>query len=60
MEAEDNWVAHVHEIAYETLLPETNSWYMGANIPGKPRICMPYVGGAGLPGHLQRRRRERL
>ena len=33
--------------AYETLLPEANSWYMGANIPGKPRVFMPYTGGVG-------------
>jgi cyclohexanone monooxygenase len=40
-------VAHVNELAYETLLPEANSWYMGANIPGKPRVFMPYTGGVG-------------
>ena len=34
-------------MAYETLYPQANSWYMGANIPGKPRIFMPYVGGVG-------------
>ncbi|MDX6562164.1 MAG: cyclohexanone monooxygenase, partial [Gaiellales bacterium] len=45
--AESAWVAHVNELAYETLLPEANSWYMGANIPGKPRVFMPYTGGVG-------------
>ena len=35
-----------NEIATQTLLPGTNSWYMGANIPGKPRACMVYLGGA--------------
>ncbi len=30
-----------------TLYPLANSWYVGANIPGKPRIFMPYVGGVG-------------
>ena len=45
--AEDNWVAHVNEVAYATLYPQANSWYMGANIPGKPRIFMPYIGGVG-------------
>ena len=45
--AEDKWVAHVNEIAYTTLYPQANSWYMGANIPGKPRIFMPYIGGVG-------------
>jgi cyclohexanone monooxygenase len=46
-DAEDNWVAHVNEVAYATLYPQANSWYMGANIPGKPRIFMPYIGGVG-------------
>jgi len=44
-EAEDAWVAHVNEVAYETLYPQANSWYMGANIPGKPRLFLPYIGG---------------
>jgi cyclohexanone monooxygenase len=46
-EAEDKWVAHVNEVADTTLYPQANSWYMGANIPGKPRIFMPYIGGVG-------------
>ncbi len=47
-EAEEKWVAHVNEIAHGTLYPQANSWYMGANIPGKPRIFMPYIGGVGV------------
>ena len=47
-DAEDKWVAHVNEVAYTTLYPQANSWYMGANIPGKPRIFMPYIGGVGV------------
>ena len=43
--AEDAWVQHNNEVADSTLFPLANSWYMGANIPGKPRIFMPYVGG---------------
>ena len=43
--AQDRWVAHVNEVANQTLFPLANSWYMGANIPGKPRVFMPYVGG---------------
>ena len=43
--AENNWVQHVNEVADKTLFPTTNSWYMGANIPGKPRVFLPYVGG---------------
>jgi len=46
-QAEDNWVAHVNEVAYTTLYPQANSWYMGANIEGKPRVFMPYIGGVG-------------
>ena len=46
-DAEEKWVAHVNEVAYSTLYPQANSWYMGANIPGKPRIFMPYIGGVG-------------
>jgi cation diffusion facilitator CzcD-associated flavoprotein CzcO len=47
-EAEDAWVAHVNEVANATLYPLARSWYTGANIPGKPRIFMPYVGGVGV------------
>jgi cyclohexanone monooxygenase len=43
--AEDKWVDHVNEVAHATLYPQANSWYMGANIPGKPQIFMPYIGG---------------
>ena len=38
---------HVNEVADRTLFPSVNSWYMGANIPGKPRVFLPYVGGLG-------------
>ncbi|MEH2477895.1 cyclohexanone monooxygenase [Nitrobacteraceae bacterium AZCC 2146] len=47
-EAEEKWVAHVNEVANRTMMPNTNSWYVGANIPGKPRIFMPYLGGAAV------------
>jgi len=43
--AERAWVDHVNKVADATLYPLANSWYMGANIPGKPRVFMPYVGG---------------
>lgn len=48
-EAEEAWIAHVNSVAQGTMLtaPTCNSWYLGANIPGKPRIFMPYVGGVG-------------
>lgn len=44
-DAEDEWVDHVNQLAGYTLFPTANSWYMGANVPGKPRVFMPYVGG---------------
>jgi cyclohexanone monooxygenase len=45
--AEDAWVAHGNEVAHTTLYPLANSWYMGVNIPGKPQVFMPYIGGVG-------------
>ena len=44
-QAEHEWVEHVNKVADSTLYPLANSWYVGANIPGKPRVFMPYVGG---------------
>jgi cyclohexanone monooxygenase len=46
-EAEDQWVDHVNEVANATLYPKGGSWYLGANVPGKPRVFMPYAGGVG-------------
>lgn len=46
--AEEDWVSHVREVAETTLHVQANSWYMGANIPGKPRVMLPYVGGLGV------------
>ena len=43
--AEDSWMAGVRDSADRTLYPQANSWYMGANVPGKPRVFMPYVDG---------------
>ena len=40
-------MAHVNEVADATLFPKGGSWYLGANIPGKPRVFMPYAGGVG-------------
>ncbi len=44
-EAEDAWVDHAIAVGDETLYPLADSWYVGANIPGKPRVFTPYVGG---------------
>ena len=54
--AADEWTAHVQEVADATLYPTTDSWYMGANIPGKPRVFLPYIGGLGV----YRRRCEQI
>ena len=51
VDAEDDWVDHVNEVADLTLFPHANSWYMGANVPGKPRVFMPYIGG--LPHYTE-------
>jgi len=48
VEAEDAWVAHVNDVGHMTLYPLAKSWYMGANVPGKPRVFMPYIGGVGV------------
>lgn len=46
-EAETTWMQHVTDLSNATLFPRGNSWYLGANIPGKPRFFMVYVGGVG-------------
>ena len=46
-DAEAAWVSHVNEVAEPTVYMLANSWYLGANIPGKPRVFMPYAGGVG-------------
>lgn len=46
--AEEDWDAHVAETAAATLFPQADSWYMGANIPGRPRVFLPYAGGVGV------------
>ena len=46
-DAEEAWVVHVNELSEKTLFPLADSWYLGANIPGKPRVFMPYSGGVG-------------
>jgi len=49
VDAEIEWVAHVNTVAHTTLYPECNSWYLGANIPGKTRVFMPLIG---LPPYM--------
>lgn len=46
--AEDAWVEHVNDVAGGTLVNSCSSWYLGANVPGKKRIFMPYIGGFPL------------
>ncbi|MXY87485.1 MAG: NAD(P)/FAD-dependent oxidoreductase [Dehalococcoidia bacterium] len=70
-DAEAAWVDHVNETANETLYMLADSWYLGANIPGKPRVFMPYAGGldvyrekcdeiaaAGYEGYVLRGRKQ--
>jgi cation diffusion facilitator CzcD-associated flavoprotein CzcO len=47
-EAQEAWVQHVNDVGHMTLYPLAKSWYMGANVPGKPRVFMPYIGGVGV------------
>ncbi len=47
-QAQSDWVEHTNEVAAETLYPQANSWYMGANVPGKPQVFLPYIGGVGV------------
>ncbi|MCV7285496.1 NAD(P)/FAD-dependent oxidoreductase [Mycolicibacterium wolinskyi] len=47
-EAVDNWIAECNQRAEATLFPRANSWYMGANVPGKPRVFMLFIGGFGV------------
>jgi cyclohexanone monooxygenase len=50
-EAEDAWVEHVNEVSKVSLRSTCSSWYVGANIPGRPRVFMPYIGGFPIYVH---------
>ncbi len=43
--AQDEWTEHVRELADQTLYGRADSWWIGANVPGKPRVFLPYIGG---------------
>lgn len=49
-QAQENWVSHVNAVADQTLYPTCNSWYLGANVPGKTRVFMPLIG---FPPYVQ-------
>jgi cation diffusion facilitator CzcD-associated flavoprotein CzcO len=51
-EAEEKWVEHVGDVAGHTLRSTCSSWYVGANVPGKPRVFMPYIGG--FPAYVEK------
>ncbi|HWI27482.1 MAG TPA: NAD(P)/FAD-dependent oxidoreductase [Stellaceae bacterium] len=53
-QAQDQWVAHVNEIVGMTLMTSANSWYMSANIEGKPRAFLPYLGPEGVGGYRKK------
>jgi cyclohexanone monooxygenase len=50
-ESQQKWVAYVNAVAESTLYPSCNSWYLGANVPGKPRVFMPLIG---FPAYVQK------
>src|SRR5262249_32797473 len=50
--SEDAWVEHVNDVAQASLRSTCSSWYVGANIPGRPRVFMPYIGG--FPVYVQK------
>ncbi|MEO8631617.1 MAG: NAD(P)/FAD-dependent oxidoreductase, partial [Betaproteobacteria bacterium] len=52
--AQEQWVAHVNEVVGATLMVTANSWYMSANIPGKPRAFLPYLGPEGVGGYRKK------
>ena len=51
VEAEEQWVEHVNAVADMTVYPSCNSWYIGANVPGKPRVFMPLLG---FPDYIEK------
>jgi len=53
-QAEEQWTAHVAAIANTTLMPQADSWYMGANVAGKPRTFLPYLDPGGVGGYRKR------
>jgi cyclohexanone monooxygenase len=54
-EAESEWCGHVNEVAEQTVYPKASTWYMGANVPGKPREFLAYAGGG--PSYFERFRK---
>ena len=52
VEYEDDWIVHVNEVSKVSLRSTCSSWYVGANIPGRPRVFMPYIGG--FPVYVQK------
>jgi cation diffusion facilitator CzcD-associated flavoprotein CzcO len=52
--AQDAWVEHVNGVVSQTLMPSANSWYMSANIPGKPKAFLPYLDPEGAGGYRKR------
>jgi cyclohexanone monooxygenase len=50
-DSQEQWVHYVNAVADRTLYPACNSWYLGANVPGKPRVFMPLIG---FPGYVEK------
>ena len=53
-QAQEEWVKHVNDVVNMTLMVGANSWYMSANIPGKPRAFLPYLGPEGVGGYRKK------
>ena len=51
VDAERDWVTHVNQVAAQTIYPSCNSWYLGANVPGKTRVFMPLPG---FPAYVEK------
>ena len=53
-QAQEDWVKHVNDVVNMTLMVKANSWYMSANIPGKPKAFLPYLGPEGVGGYRKK------
>tara|TARA_B100001765_G_scaffold207723_1_gene166149 strand:- start:478 stop:771 length:294 start_codon:yes stop_codon:yes gene_type:complete len=50
--AENGWMEHANDLAEKSLRSTCLSWYLGSNVPGKPRVFMPYIGG--VPTYVEK------
>ncbi|MES1923749.1 NAD(P)/FAD-dependent oxidoreductase [Salinisphaera sp. T31B1] len=55
-DAQEDWMAEVDAVSRRTLMREANSWYLGANVEGKPQVFMPYIGGSAVYARILKQR----